>query len=115
MRGLECFSEPGAGTLDLSGACRDPKDGKFPSCAVEGRAHCLVSSDRDLLDMRRYRDVCIVNPGQFLLGLQLYELPPEEIAAHFAPQTLHDILNMIYAGPDDRSQAEASAFNLREM
>ena len=99
VRGLERFSEPVAGALDLSGACRDPKDDKFLACAVEGSALYLVSSDRDLLDMRRVQEVCIVNPGQFLLALQLYEHSPEEMAAHFAPQTLHDILNTICLDP----------------
>ena len=52
VHGLERFSEHVPGKLDLSGACRDPKDDKFLACAVEGHAHYVVSSDRDLLDMR---------------------------------------------------------------
>jgi len=63
VRGLERFSKNVSGALDLSGACRDPKDDKSLACAVEGRAHYLVSSDRDLLNMRCYRDVAIVSPG----------------------------------------------------
>ncbi|MBS1251834.1 MAG: hypothetical protein MAG451_00868 [Anaerolineales bacterium] len=72
ITGLERFSEHVPGNLDVAGACRDPKDDKFLACAVEGNAHYLVSSDNDLLDMRHFRDVAIVNPGQFLLALELY-------------------------------------------
>ena len=89
--GLERFSEHVPGDLALSGACRDPKDDRFLACAVEGQAHYLVSSDRDLLDMRRYRDVAIVNPGQFLLAFELYPLEASALAARFGSETLADI------------------------
>ncbi len=45
--GLEHFSEHVPVGLELSGACRDPKDDMFLACAVEGKAHYIVSSDRD--------------------------------------------------------------------
>jgi putative PIN family toxin of toxin-antitoxin system len=92
-RGLERFAEPVPGALDLSGACRDPKEDGILACAVEGEADYLVTSDHDLLTMRQHGEICIVNPGQFLLALQLHELPPDEIADCFAPQTLRDILS----------------------
>lgn len=113
-RGLERFSEPVAGTLDLSGACRDPKDDKFLACAIEGRAHYLLSSDRDLLDMRRVQEACIVNPGQFLLALQLHEHPPTEIAARFAPQTLRDILNTMCLDPTTKAKLRQVLVNLSD-
>ncbi len=91
VQGLERFSVHVPGVLDLSGACRDPKDDKFLACAVEGQAHYLVGSDRDLLDMRRYRDVAIVNPGQFLLALELYPTEARALAARFDRDTLADI------------------------
>jgi hypothetical protein len=91
VQGLERFSVHVPGTLDLSGACRDPMDDKFLARAVEGRAHYLVSSDRDLLEMRRYQDVAIVNPGQFLLALELYPLDAEALAARFGRHVLADI------------------------
>jgi putative PIN family toxin of toxin-antitoxin system len=98
-RGLERFAEPVRGTRGATGVCRDPKDDGGLSCAVQGGAHYLVTSNRDLLGMRRHREVCIVNPGQFLLALQLDELPPHEIADRFAPQTLRDILNTMCLEP----------------
>jgi len=92
-RGLDRFSKHVPGVLNLSGACRDPKDDKILACAVEGRAHYLVSSDRDLLDMRHYRGVAIVNPGQFLLALELYPMEARALAARFG----HDVLVNIQA------------------
>ncbi len=91
VQGLERFSEHVPGVLDLPSACRDPKDAKFLACAVEGQAHYLVSSDRDLLDMRHYLDVAIVNPGQFLLALELYPLDAAALAARFSRNVLADI------------------------
>jgi hypothetical protein len=82
-RGLERFSEHVRGDLDASGACRGPKDDKFLACAVEGGARYLVGSDRDLLDLRRYREVAIVNPGQFLLALELSPMTAADMAARF--------------------------------
>jgi putative PIN family toxin of toxin-antitoxin system len=38
-RGIERYTWPVPGGLDLSGVCRDPKDDKFLACAVEGEAH----------------------------------------------------------------------------
>jgi len=88
---LTQFSEHVPGQLELPGVCRDPKDDKFLACAVEGRADYLVSSDRDLLDMGRYQDVCILNPGQFLVALHLARLPIELIREHYSLKTLRAI------------------------
>ena len=110
VRGLERFSEHVPGVLDLSGACRDPKDDKFLACAVEGRAHYLVSSDDDLLDMRRYRDVAIVNPGQFLLALELYPMEAKALAARFGRDMLADIQATVPLEPETAARvAEALA------
>lgn len=73
VQGMERYSWRSPGILDLRGASCDPKDDKFLACAVEGEAQYLVSSDRDLLDIRMFRNVAIVNPGQFLLSLDLYD------------------------------------------
>lgn len=76
------------GTLDLSGSCRDPKDDKFLACAVEGKAHYLVSSGKDLLDIKMFRNRAIVNPGQFLLALEMYQMDVEALLARFDRPTL---------------------------
>ncbi len=46
--------------------CRDPKDNKFLALALAAQAHCLVSSDEDLLVLHPYRDIPILRPGDFL-------------------------------------------------
>ncbi len=47
-------------------ACRDPKDDKFLALAVAGKADCIVSGDRDLLDMITYNGVPIHSAADFL-------------------------------------------------
>ena len=105
-RGLERFSKHVPGVLDLPGACRDPKADKFLACAVEGGAHYLVSSDRDLLDMRHYRDVAIVNPGQFLLVLELYPMEPEAMVIRFGCDALADIRASVPMEPETATRVE---------
>ena len=99
VQGLEQFSEPVAGTLDLSGACRNPRSDALLACAVEGEAHYLVTTDRGLLRMRNYQDLCIVTPVRFLLALQLHKLPVEEISHRFPSQTLHRIVSAMCLDP----------------
>jgi hypothetical protein len=99
VRGLERFSEHVPGALDLAGACRDPKDDKFLACAVEGRAHYLVSSDRDLLELRHYRGVAVVNPGQFLLALELVPMDAAALAARFGRDVLEEIVASVPLEP----------------
>jgi putative PIN family toxin of toxin-antitoxin system len=47
-------------------ACRDPKDDKFLSLAVCGRATHIVTGDADLLALHPFRGVQIIAPGTFL-------------------------------------------------
>ena len=84
----------------MTGACRDPKDDKFLACAVEGNAHYLVSSDKDLLDMKFHRGVAIVNPGQFLLALELHALDVKAMAKRFDLETLVDIRQFLPLEPE---------------
>jgi glutamine phosphoribosylpyrophosphate amidotransferase len=80
-------------------ACRDPKDDKFLACAVEGEAAYIVSSDRDLLTIRQYEGVCILNPGEFLIVLQLTNLTTVEIALTYSHETLTLGLNTLCLDP----------------
>jgi putative PIN family toxin of toxin-antitoxin system len=99
VRGIERYSWNVPGELDLSGACRDAKDDKFLACAVEGRAIYLVSSDRDLLDMRLHMGVVIHNPGQFLLALELSRLDAGAMANRFDHDTLANIHETLLLEP----------------
>lgn len=47
-------------------ACRDPKDDKFLSLAVSGRADCIVAGDADLLDMEAFDGIPILSPSDFI-------------------------------------------------
>ena len=46
--------------------CRDPDDDKFPETALAGGADCLITGDRDLLDMSPFMDIPIMTPADFL-------------------------------------------------
>ena len=44
---------------------RDPSDDKFLECAVAGKAGIIISGDKDLLSLGRYRRILILSPTQF--------------------------------------------------
>jgi putative PIN family toxin of toxin-antitoxin system len=111
VQGIERYTWHVPGALELSGACRDPKDDKFLACALEGEAHYLVSSDKDLLDMRSFREVVILNPGQFLLALELSMLEPDAMAERFGRDTLLDIQQNLLLEPETANRL-AIAVNL---
>jgi putative PIN family toxin of toxin-antitoxin system len=45
---------------------RDPSDDKFLECALAGKAPVIISGDKDLLSIGRYRKIRIQTPAQFL-------------------------------------------------
>lgn len=47
-------------------ACRDPKDDKFLSLAVNGNASHLVTGDADLLVLHPFEGIQILSPAAFL-------------------------------------------------
>ncbi len=47
-------------------ACRDPKDDRFLSVAVNGEADALITGDRDLLELHPFMGIPIVTPAAFL-------------------------------------------------
>lgn len=96
---IDRFSRHVPGELILAGACRDPKDDKFLACAVEGEAHYLVSSDRDLLDIGRFQGICILNPGQFLVAAKLARLSSAEIRARYSRDILAEVAKTLCLEP----------------
>jgi putative PIN family toxin of toxin-antitoxin system len=50
--------------------CRDPHDDKFLECAVAGKADYVVSADEDLLSLRAFEGIPIVNLPTFWRKLQ---------------------------------------------
>lgn len=52
--------------VDVKGVCRDPDDNKFISCAISANADFIISGDKDLYDLKKYRTVKIINARDFL-------------------------------------------------
>lgn len=91
VEGLARFGMIVPGSVVVEGVCRDPKDEIFLACAVEGDAAYLVTSDKDLLVLERYQGTCIVNPGQFLVVLQLRQLSIGALRDQFSREALATI------------------------
>lgn len=53
-------------TEKITGVCKDPDDDKFISCAIAASAECIVSGDKDLCSLRKYRNVKIISGMKFL-------------------------------------------------
>ncbi len=50
----------------VRGACRDPEDDKFISCAISANADCIVTGDKDLSDLKEYQSVRIIHASNFI-------------------------------------------------
>ena len=51
---------------EIRGVCRDPADDPFLACAVAANADCIVSGDRDLLNLGSFRNIPIITAAAFL-------------------------------------------------
>lgn len=65
-----------AGTLRVEAVPDDPADNFVLACAVEGRAHYLVSGDTHLLSLRDYSGIPIITARAFLTVLEQESRPP---------------------------------------
>jgi len=45
--------------------CRDPNDDMIIACAMDAAADYIVTGDEDLLILKRYKDIVIINPRNF--------------------------------------------------
>jgi putative PIN family toxin of toxin-antitoxin system len=52
--------------LPLASSVRDPKDHIFLEATIGGKAHCLVTGDKDLLVLNDVRGIPILSPRAFL-------------------------------------------------
>ena len=50
---------------EIIGICRDRADDKFLSCAVAAMADCIVSGDKDLLVLGKFRNIPIITVAAF--------------------------------------------------
>ena len=44
---------------------RDPDDDNIIATAIAGSCRCIVTGDKDLLDLEQVGDICIVSPSRF--------------------------------------------------
>ena len=54
------------GTLEVYAVKADPDDNKILACAIEAHADFIVSGDHHLTDLKKYKNILIVNPDEFL-------------------------------------------------
>lgn len=47
-------------------ACRDPDDDKFVAAAFEAKAKYVVTGDKDLLSLKRFKGIRLITPASFL-------------------------------------------------
>ena len=45
---------------------KDPKDNMVLECALEGQVNYIVSGDTHLLELKRFQDITIVKPSDFI-------------------------------------------------
>ena len=45
--------------------CRDPNDDMMIACAIDATADYIVTGDEDLLILKKYKDIVIMNPRNF--------------------------------------------------
>ncbi len=51
--------------LKITNICRDADDDNVIACAVAAKADYLVTGGADLLEIKRYQDIKIINPRNF--------------------------------------------------
>jgi len=44
----------------------DPDDDRVLECAVQAKAHAIVSGDKHLLSLKQFRNILILSPAEFL-------------------------------------------------
>jgi len=50
----------------IHGVCRDPKDDMILECALNANAAAIVTGDKDLLVLQRYRDLRVLTARQYV-------------------------------------------------
>jgi putative PIN family toxin of toxin-antitoxin system len=62
---LEAASEILHNLGPIPDICRDPNDDMIIACAIDAAADYIVTGDEDLLILKRYKDIVIINPRNF--------------------------------------------------
>ena len=50
---------------EVEGVCRDRDDDRILACALGAGARYLVTGDKDLLELKEFRDIAILSPREF--------------------------------------------------
>ena len=53
-------------TEKISEVCKDPDDDMFISCALSASANYIVTGDKALLAVKKYRGIVVVSPAVFI-------------------------------------------------
>jgi putative PIN family toxin of toxin-antitoxin system len=53
-------------TIKIDVITEDPDDNKFLSCALAGGADYIITSDKHLLILKKFRGIRIIKPAQFM-------------------------------------------------
>lgn len=53
-------------STDIDSNIRDPKDLHIIAAASEGQCDFIITGDKDLLDLSRYKSIAIITPADFL-------------------------------------------------
>jgi len=54
--------------------CRDIEDNKMLECALAGNANFIITGDKDLLSLKRFRKIPVITPSKFLKIFKLSTL-----------------------------------------
>ena len=49
---------------------RDKKDNKIIECAFDGKADYIITGDTDLLELKEFKDIKILNAKDFLVEIK---------------------------------------------
>jgi putative PIN family toxin of toxin-antitoxin system len=55
---------------EIHGVCRDPNDDIFVSAAVNAKVSHIITGDKDLLELAKYRSIKILSPQEYLALLK---------------------------------------------
>ena len=66
MADFSTFTKPIRISRRIHAVRDDPDDDKFIECAVECSAGFIISGDKHLLKMKKYKGIAIVNAATFL-------------------------------------------------
>lgn len=67
IREISFIVNPDENNITVKGVCRDSDDDIIIACALAAKADYIVTGDPDLLVLKNYKSIKIVNPREFEL------------------------------------------------